>query len=284
MSQVEKTTTEVMKEINDYIKEQRIDTQEMINLLDHTASIFDANHKIKVYDDVFAFLSAEQVEIPSVYSDKQAKYKSSSESLLAALPDRIHAAFHIITQRQLIRFISDYRPGDVRPDDQVKDPKERLQRQTARFIVNQLTDVQKENIYHLIRSEKIENPENAEVVKEFDEVVGYPFEFARKTILKDLDPDLDVIYDVIAKYAEGYTKSIGDTLENMVDQKDRNFNFNSKRIIEHSQTAMRRFNITFKNEELHKEASKEFAYAYATYMEYDGEIQFDFDRKTTETI
>ena len=277
MTQQQKTQEELMQDLNNAIKEQLVDTQEMIDLLDHTASILSEREKVQTYKSMIAFLQDEGVDFPSSFASIQAGHQSTSEELLEQLPGHIDKAFADITQIQMIRFVSDYRPGDVRPDDQVKNPKERLKRQAARFIVNHMSDEQKENLYYLIRKERIENAEQRQVVREFDEVVGYPFEFARRTILSKLDQDLNPVYDVISKYASGYTKAIGDSFEHMIELKDRDFKFNAKRILDQAKTALRRFHI-FKEEdtkEFRVAVTKEFAAVYAEYMEYDGELPHD---------
>jgi hypothetical protein len=272
--QTNKTQEEIIAEIQAHVKEQLEDTQEMIDLLDHTAEILTAQGKAKKYDEIIAFLTSEALEIPSAYTSTKEGHLSTASELLETLSDKVEAAFQNITVRQLVRFVSDYRPGDIRPDDQIKDPKERLQREAARFIVGFMTDSQKELIYYKIREEEITDYDQKEMLTLFDQVVGYPLEFARQTFLKDLDEDLEPVLEVLVRYTHNYTDALNETLLWLKDMRDRGMKFNSKTLLKTGETAVRRFNLEIEDKALLRQTIKEIALAYAEYVGFYGEIKF----------
>jgi hypothetical protein len=235
----EKAVAHVKKEM-----EENKFSENIIEALGLAQSILESSEKVEVFDSMKNLSTELEMEFPEHYQAKLDEIQSEIEANKTELPEKVDAAFSDITQRRLLKLINFSNPGDKREDRDLKDPVKRIQRKTARYVLSQLTDEQKETIFHTLRAEEITKSDEIDMVFEFEQIVGYSLSFAKEHILTELDSDLEVFFGFLEKHIKGYSVEVRDTLDWLEEMKYAHLN--DKRIASYAEKVLVRFGIISK--------------------------------------
>lgn len=199
-------------------------TEKIIEAVQLSKELLESKIKVVNFKKIITFLETEELDVPEDYRNKQSDYEVKITELEPKIPEKIAIAFEDLTQRRLLQLISYYKPSDDRKDEEISELEKRLQRQTFRYIVSLFTNEQKEKVYEILHSAEIKDWHERTSAKDFEEVIGYSINFARKNILKDVPEELEPFIDFCDKYMDSYNSSIAESISWFIEFEDANLN------------------------------------------------------------
>jgi len=230
------------------IEEQRKENAfkpSLIETLDAASHIINLERRAEKLTEVIGVLEAEEMEIPKELIARAEDFEDEAHILRSQVRKKFDAALEDMNQEHLLKFAQAYFNMEDLPH--------------FNYIVDHLSDSQKEKIYEILHSKETTDSWDEHLVYRFEKAVGYSLKFAKKNSMFDAsDEKLKPFIDFLDNYVKVFTDRIPARIEWLKTME--NLNLSEQLIIKYSDAAVRGLGIASSPEdENYKPAFEDFS-------------------------
>lgn len=229
------------------IEEQRKENQfkpSLIEALDAASEIINLERRAEKLTEVIGILEVEELDVPKGVIERAEDFEDDAHILKSQLRKKFDAALEEMKLEHLLKFAQAYFNIEHVPH--------------FNYIVEHLTDSQKEKIYEILHSEEAKDNYDEHLVWRFEKEVGYSLKFAKQNKMFDeSDEKLKPFVEYLDKYVKVYTEKVPARIEWLKTMQT--LNLSEQLMFKYSDAAVRGLGIASSpDEEVYKPAFEDF--------------------------